>query len=402
MNTLVRDRVRTVPHRRLARRLAIVAVLLLLAAGAYWRFGPQNRSVDATQAAGAEKVPVLLAAAQLREVPIYLDGLGTVQASQTVTVKPQVDGTLVQVGFREGQDVKQGDLLARIDPRTYQAAVDQAVAKKQQDQANLTNAKVDLARYQRLAATAYTSAQQSDTQRATVAQLEAQLAQDQAQIDTARTQLSFTTITAPIDGRTGIRLVDQGNVVHATDTTGIVVLTTLKPIAVVFTLPQQQLPDVAAAMAACAPEVLALPQSVGAPDRAALDRGSLAVLDNQVDSATGTIKLKAMFPNHKLQLWPGAFVTVRLRLRTEHNALVVPQAAVQRGPNGAYVYVADHGVAQRRAVHVGAEDLFGSIVEQGLAPGDKVVVDGAARLTDGAPILVAQPPGTPSAAASAP
>ena len=191
----------------------------------------------------------MLAAAGQRDVPIYLDGLGTVQACATVTVKPQIDGMLTEVRFHEGQDVHAGDVLARIDPRTYQAAVDQAAAKKAQDEANLANARVDLARYTKLAATAYTSAQQADTQKAMVAQLEAQVAQDQAQIDTARAQLSYTTITSPIDGRTGIRQVDQGNIVHAVDTTGIVVITTLQPISVVFTLPQQQLAAVAAAQA---------------------------------------------------------------------------------------------------------------------------------------------------------
>ena len=248
-----------------------------------------------------------------------------------------------------------------------------------------------MGRYAKLAVTAYTSAQQADTQRATVAQLEAQVAQDQAAIDNARAQLSYTTITAPIDGRTGIRLVDQGNLVHATDTTGLVMITTLKPIAVVFTLPQQQLAAVVAALSAGTPAVEALPQ--GAADATPLDRGTLAVLDNQVDPATGTIKLKAMFPNDRLLLWPGAFVTVRLLVDTRHDATVVPPVAVQRGPLGTYAYVVGADLtATRRVVAIGHEDQRESIVESGLQPGERVVVDGAGRLTDGARVSIAPPP----------
>ena len=349
---------------------------------------------------------MLVAAATKQDVPIYLDGLGTVQASATVTVRPQVDGTLVEVRFKEGQDVQKGDVLARIDPRTYQAAVDSAVAKKNQDQATLANARVDLTRYAKLAASAYTSAQQADTQRATVAQLQAQVAQDQAQIDTARVQLGYTDIVAPIDGRAGIRTVDQGNLVHATDSTGIVTLTTLHPIAVVFTVPQQALRQVSDAIAAGTPEVLALPQTAdplggdNVGDVRPLDTGALAVLDNQVDTTTGTLKLKALFPNAKLRLWPGAFVTARLLVRTDHDATVVPAVAVQRGPQGAYLYVVgDDKTAKRRAVRIGHEDPAGSIVLAGLQSGEQVVVDGAARLTDGAKVSIAQPPGAPQAPA---
>jgi len=296
------------------------------------------------------------------------------------------------VRFREGQDVHAGDVLARIDPRTYQAALDQMLAKKAQDAANLANARVDLTRYTKLAATAYTSAQQADTQRSTVAQLEAQVAQDQAQIDNARAELSYTTIVAPIGGRTGIRLVDQGNLVHAADTGGIVVITTLKPIAVIFTLPQQQLSAVAAAQAQGTPEVEALPQ--GEEGGAPLDRGTLAVLDNQVDPTTGTIKLKAMFPNEGMKLWPGGFVTVRLRVDTRRDATVVPPAAVQRGPQGPYVYVIGDGpTVSRRLVSVGHEDVRASIIDNGLQPGERVVIDGAARLTDGGKVTIVQPQG---------
>ena len=384
------------------RAFLFLAILLLAGGGAYWYFlvHPQ-----ATQTATGERggrrgrggpptdIPVLVAAAETRDVPIFLDGLGTAQASQTVTVKAQVDGVLQEVRFKEGQDVRIGDILAHIDPRTYQAALDQAVAKRAQDNANLANARVDLARYQKLAASAYTSAQQADTQKASVAQLEAQVAQDQAQIDTARAQLSYTTILAPIDGRAGIRQVDAGNIVHASDATGLVVITTLKPISVVFTLPQQSLPMVAAAMQAGTPLVLALPQTVdGTTSRRPLDRGTLAVLDNQVDQTTGTIKLKATFPNEKLQLWPGAFLTVRLQVDTKQGATVVPPVAVQRGPAGAYVYVVnDDLTVVRRPVAIGHEDQVASIVDDGLKPGERVVVDGASRLSDQSKVTIVAP-----------
>ncbi len=314
----------------------------------------------------------------------------------------------MEVRFHEGQDVKTGDVLARIDARPYQAAFDQAVAKKAQDDATLANARVDLVRYQKLAATAYTSAQTSDTQKATVAQTEALVRQDQAQIDTARTNLSYTTIAAPIDGRSGIRQVDQGNIVHAADTTPLTVITQLQPISVVFTLPQQTLPAVAAAMRGGMPEVLALPQSRhGSRTRtarralaAALDRGVLAVLDNEVDQGTGTIKLKATFPNPTLALWPGGFINVRLLVDTERGVTAVPPVAVQRGPQGTYVYVLrDNGTVSRRPVKVGHEDQTASVITAGVQPGDQVITDGASRLTDGAKVRVQQPGAAPEEAA---
>jgi multidrug efflux system membrane fusion protein len=389
------------------RRPLIIVLILALAVGGGWWWRARTRAApdDAAGTHRADAIPVLVASAERRDVPIWLEGLGTVQASATVTVRPQVDGTLIEVRFREGQDVRAGDVLARIDPRTYQAAVDQAVARKAQDQANLANARVDLGRYTKLAATAYTSAQQADTQKATVAQLEAQVAQDQAMIDTARAQLSYTIITSPIDGRTGIRQVDQGNLVHAADTTGIVVLTTLKPISVVFTLPQQDLDAVAAAQAQGTPEVLALPQGADTATEAMvpIDTGTLAVLDNQVDPATGTIKLKATFPNAGLRLWPGAFVTVRLKVDTRLSAIVVPPAAVQRGPQGPYLYVVNADLtASRRPVTVGDDAPQSTIVTSGLQAGERVVVDGASRLTDKAKVAIIAPPGGGPAVPEAP
>ena len=335
---------------------------------------------------------MLAARAETRDVPIYLDGLGTVQAFNQVQVRAQVDGVLIEVRFREGQDVNRGDVLARIDPRSYQASLDSAVAKKQQDEANLANAKLDAGRYAKLAATAYSSAQQSDTARAQVAQLEAQVRGDQAQIDTARTQLSFTTITAPFDGRVGVRQVDVGNIVRQGDATAIAVLTQLKPISVVFTLPQQSLPAVAAAMQdGQTPEVLALEGGSGAKT---LDRGQLAVLDNQVDGSTGTIKLKATFPNATLKLWPGGFVNVRLLVETRRGVTTVPTAAVQRGPRGAYAFVIGPDLTvKRQTITLSYEDDTTSIVASGLNANDQVVVDGAQRLNDNSKVAIAGPDG---------
>ncbi len=327
-----------------------------------------------------------------------LPALGTVQAFNTVTIKPMVDGPLLDVDFKEGQMVKKGDVLARIDPRIYKAALDLAVAKKAQDEANLANARVDLARYQKLVENKYTSAQQADTQKALVNQLVAQIQQDEAQIETAQTNLSYTTITSPIDGRTGIRQVDAGNIVHAADTTGIVVLTQLQPISVLFNLPQQNLQAVEAAMAAGTPPVIAYPQGADEDAKNILDRGTLTVLDNQVDPTTGTIKLKATFPNANLKLWPGGFVGVRLQVATDTKATVVPPAAVQQGPNGSYIYVvnADNTVI-RRVVTVGHEDTSVAVITTGVSPGDRVVTDGASRLSDGKKIEIA-----PAAGAAAP
>ena len=385
----------------------VIWTVLLLAAGGGGLWYYTHRQPDPvveTAARGRQPIPVVVAAAETRDVPIYMDGLGTVQASANVTIKPMVDGPLVEVRFKEGQDVKAGDVLARIDPRQYQAALDQAVAKMRQDDANLANARLDLARYQKLAATAYTSAQQADTQKALVAQLEAQVAQDQAVIDNARTQLGYTTIVSPVDGRLGVRAVDAGNIVRASDPAGLVVVATLKPINVQFTLPQQGLAAVAAAMAAGAPEVLAFVHGADRVEtgRGAPERGVLTVLDNQVDPSTGTIKLKAMFANDGLKLWPGAFVTVRLRVETRRNAVVVPPVAVQRGPRGPYVFVlAEGATVARRQVTVGHEDLTVSVVTDGLAVGERVVVDGASRLSEGSKVNVLPAAGGTAAPAGA-
>jgi membrane fusion protein, multidrug efflux system len=398
--TFVTEELRT--RRRSRLGMAALSALLLAGIGAAVFLWPAKKPAGPEAGRfGAAAVPVLVSTARREDVPIYLDGLGTVQAFNTVTVKAMVDGPLLNVDFKEGQDVKKGDVLARIDPRIYQAALDLAVGKKAQDEANLANARVDLVRYEKLVANKYTSAQQADTQRALVAQLVAQVQQDQAQIDTAKTNLSYTTITSPLDGRTGVRQVDAGNIVHAVDTTGIVMITQLHPISVVFTLPQQDLEQVTAAMHAGAPRVLAYPQGVGIDPKNVLDTGVLAVLDNQVDPTTGTLKLKATFPNPGDKLWPGGFVGVRLQVAIDRNVTTVPPAAVQQGPNGTYVYVVntDHTVT-RHPVAVSHQDEQTAVIASGVSPGETVVTDGAAQLSDGKKVEIAPAPGVAAPAAA--
>jgi multidrug efflux system membrane fusion protein len=401
MDALTRDPVQTRAPSRL-RRWSMIAPSLLVAAAivyAIWFFPASNPSTKNPNSTDGQPIPVVTAAAVRKDVPIYQDGLGTVAAFYTVTVKAMVDGPLLTVNFKEGQDVHKSDVLAQIDPRTYQASLDSAVAKKAQDQAQLANARLDLARYQKLVANNYTSAQQADTAKAQVAQFEALLQQDQALIDSARTQLSYTTITAPIDGRTGIRLIDPGNIVHAADATGLVMITQLEPIAVLFTLPQQALPSVAQAMAEGSPLVQALAQDASGGAAKLLDTGTLTVLDNQVNSATGTIKLKAVFPNTRHRLWPGGFVTVRLRTDTANDAVAVLPSAIQRGPRGTYVFVIrSDATATRQPVVVGYEDEQVSVVASGLNGGESVVIDGASRLSEGSKVTLAKSdPGADSA-----
>jgi multidrug efflux system membrane fusion protein len=383
-------------------------LLLLAAAGTAWWW--THRAPEPARAAYSPSdrrggvagpntvVPVVAVAARTQDVSIYLDGIGTVLASANVTIRSQVDGRVAEVNFTEGQDVEAGTVLARIDPRAYQAAVDLAVAKKAQDEATLANARLDLARYSKLAANAYTSAQQADTARATVAQLVAQVAGDQAQIDTAQVNLGYTRIVAPIAGRVGIRQVDPGNIVHAADTTGICVITTLRPISVVFSLPQQNLRLATRALQQGHAEVLALPQEADRllGTQTVLDRGELTVIDNQVDSTTGTIKLKATFPNRDLALWPGGFVNVKLRVETSRAALVVPPSAIQRGPAGPYVYVVrDGNTVQHRKVQIAHQDLDLAIIADGLTEGERVVTDGASRLSEGSKVTVSEPVAPP-------
>jgi len=371
------------------RRYLVIAVVGILAiAAAYAVLLPpevrQKQSGRRGAGSGEGPVPVLAASAAFADVPVYLDGVGTVRALNTVTVRPQVDGKLIKVSFKEGQDVERGFVLAEIDPTTYQAQLDQAKAKKAQDEALLANARLDLERYERLAASTAGSRQQADTQKATVAQLEAQVRLDQAAIDNAQAYLSYTKIIAPLSGRTGIRQVDEGNIVHASDATGIVVITQVRPISVFFSLPQQNLPRINAGFAKGPLAV----EAIGGDDRSVLDRGTLQVVDNQVDQATGTVKLKAEFPNANLQLWPGQFVNVRLLIETLQQVVVVPTAAVQRGPSGTFVYVVQDNVAAMHPVTVSNQDETRSVIASGLKPGDQVVTTGFARLTDGGTVTI--------------
>src|SRR5215469_8118719 len=321
------------------RRGYLLASLAILIApwGGYvgWQHRATAKIAAATAAAPAPAIPVSVATAQRRDVPIYLTGLGTVQAFNTVTVKTRVDGEWVKVAFTEGQDVKAGDLLAQIDPRPFQATLDQALAKKVQDEANLANARLDLQRFSDLATRNFAPKQQVDTQRATVAQLVAQIQGDQAAIDSAKTQLDYTTITSPLTGRTGIRLIDQGNNVHATDTTGLVVVTQLQPISVVFTLPESELAAVQSALKSGPVRIFAMDRD----NDEQLAEGTIAVLDNQITQTTGTMRIKGTFPNKNGALWPGEYLNIRLLARTAPNVVTVPSGALQRGQNGYFAYV---------------------------------------------------------------
>ena len=330
-------------------------------------------------------VPVLATPVKLADVPVYLDGVGTAKALNTVTVRSQVDGKIIKISFTEGQDVEKGYVLAKIDPVTYQAAYDQTLAKKAQDEAQLSNAQLDLQRYTRLAATNAVTKQQLDTQRATVAQLEAQIKLDQAAIDNARAILSYTDVVAPITGRTGIRLIDQGNIVHGTDASGIVILTQLRPISVFFNLPQQHLLELIKGFS----ERPLVVDAMGDDGKSVLDQGKVIVIDNQVDQTTGTVKLKAEFPNPNLQLWPGQFVNVRVLIDTLRQVVVVPTAAIQRGPNGTFVYVLrDDSTVSVRPVTLSQDDEVQSVVDAGLQAGMRVVTTGFARLTDSTAVTV--------------
>ncbi|MBA8877247.1 efflux RND transporter periplasmic adaptor subunit [Phyllobacterium myrsinacearum] len=329
--------------------------------------------------------PVLVAEAKSADVPVYIDGVGSVRPLNSVVVRSQVSGKLAAIEFQEGQDVKAGDVLARIDDAIYRAQLDQAIAKKAQDEALLANTKLDLERYIRLAQTNAGTQQQADTQRALVAQYEAQLKSDEAAIESAQATFDYTIIRAPIDGRTGIRNVDVGNIVSTSDTTGIVTLSQIKPISVQFSIPQQQLAKINVASAANALSV----QALSGDGKTIIDSGTLAVIDNQVDPTTGTVKLKANFPNDKLVLWPGAFVNARLLVQTLTGAIVVPTASVQRGPTGTFVYLLqpDDTVAMH-PVTVGQQDDVQAVITNGVAAGDRIITTGFARLQDGAKVQV--------------
>jgi membrane fusion protein, multidrug efflux system len=338
------------------------------------------KPADAATRTSPPAIAVDTAAANHTDVPIYLQGLGTVQAFYTVTVTARVDGELQKIGFTEGQDVHKGDLLAQIDPRPNQAAYEQAVATKAKDAAMLENAKRDVDRYALLQPQELASKQTVDTARALFDQLKAQVQVDQALIDNARTQLDYTRITSPINGRTGIRLVDPGNIVHAAGTTGIVVVTQVQPISVIFTLPEEDLSAVGAALAAGPVKVTTLSRD----GKTELDQGTLTLIDNEIDQPTGTAKLKATFSNTRNTLWPGQYVNARVLIRTERDALTLPTSAVQLGPNGPFTYVVkSDSTVEVRPLTLGDESAGMTVIKSGIALNERVVTSNQYRLQPG-------------------
>ncbi|WP_245509679.1 efflux RND transporter periplasmic adaptor subunit [Bradyrhizobium vignae] len=371
--------------RRIKAGSAAGLVLASIALGAYFRYQP-SPAVGSTvgEPIGAAKappaVPVAAASAMQSDVPIVVEGLGTATPLNTAVIRTQVQGTLESVDFVEGQEVQRGQVLARIDPRVYKAQVDQAKAALARDEAALKNSKANLARTQPLADRGFATQQQLDTENSQVAQGEGTIQLDRAALEAAEAQLSFTTITAPFDGVTGIRRIDPGNVVQPSDANGLVVLTQLQPIGVIFTLPSTEIPNVQKAIASGEAAV----DAYDASNRHKLDHGRLLLIDNQVDSSTGTVRLKASFPNTNRTLWPGAFINMHLAIAVRKNAITVPLTAVQQGPNGAFVYVvgADHKVTARSVI-AGPSRAGRVLIEQGLAPDETVVTAGQYRLSEG-------------------
>lgn len=381
--------VTSAPKRRWLLWTSTLAILLLIGGGAYWQHSRANGhgKAAAAQASGPPRVPVEAVEVATSDVPIYLNGLGAVQAFNNVVVRSRVDGEIVTIAFEEGQTVRAGDMLVQIDPRLYQAALDQALAKKQQDEATLSSSKRDLERTNQLASREFASKQQLDQQTAGVGSQTAQLSIDQAAIDTARTQFDYTTIRAPISGRLGFRLVDKGNIVHASDTTGIVQIAQIEPISVVFTAPENQLPAVTEAKRRGDVKVIAQTSD----NKAVLGEGVLSLINNEVDAATGTIKLKAVFPNANGKLWPGLSVNTRLLAQTLQGVMTVPDAAVQRGQNEMFVYVVGDGQkAEKRVLTIGQYSDGVAVVEAGLRPGERVVVSGQSRIQPGILLQVSE------------
>jgi len=363
---------------RLRIVLPLVLVVVLAAAVLAWYVVRTSSSAAHAQASGSQPIPVTAGVAKTDDVPVFRTGLGTVQAFNTVTVKVRVDGQLNTVAFTEGQDVKTDDLLAQIDPRAFQAARDQAKATTAKDEAQLANARLDLTRFVDLGVNA--TRQSVDTQRALVRQLEATVQADNAAVENAQVQLDYTTVKAPLSGRTGLRLVDPGNIVHAIDPNGLVVITQLQPISVIFTLPQDQLQEVIKEMSTGALKAFATARTNGQ----ILGEGTLVLVDNQIDPNTGTVRLKATFPNKDYALWPGQFVNVRLQVRTLQQVVTVPSPAVQRGPDGMYVYVIkpDSTVAIQPVTVAQMMD-GSSVIQTGLDAGARIVVSGQYRLQSG-------------------
>ena len=366
-----------------ARTIRWVLLAAVLAAAGYYgwqRFHGENQAATASNAQKSARpsVRVTTAPVQKTDFPVYLTGLGTVQGFNTVVVRTRVDGQIDKVAFKEGQLVNQGDLLVEIDPRPYQATLDQAKAKKAQDEANLANANLDLQRYTKLGE--FATKQQTDTQRSTVAQLTAQISADDAAIFNAQTQLDYTQVKAPISGVAGLRQVDIGNIVNAATQTGVVTIAQIEPIAVIFTAPEEQLPYINEAQAIKPLKVIALTTD----GKKTLSEGSLSVINNQVDTTSGTIRLKAVFDNKDHALWPGQSVSTRLLVKTLKDATVVPDDAIQHGTDGLYAYaVAKDNKAELRKVKVSQSIDGRSVVDEGLSPGDQVITAGVYKVQPG-------------------
>jgi membrane fusion protein, multidrug efflux system len=359
--------------------IALAALVVATAAGgSFWylkKLGPAAAAAPAPAA-----VPVVATTVTGKDLPIYLRGIGTVIAYNTDVVRSQIQGQITQITFTEGQTVKAGDLLAQIDPRPYQAQIEQQTANRDRDQAQLMNAEANLSRYNQLGDKGYATPQLIETQKAQVAQLQAAVKADQALIDQANVQLSYTRLTSAIPGITGVRQIDVGNVIHPTDPNGFVVVTQIEPISLLFTLPQADLPEIQEHMAKGPLKVIAYSQD----NKIKLDEGTLLLVNNEIAGTTGTVELKAVFPNHGHRLWPGQLVNARLLIETRKDALTVAGSAVQQGQNGAYVYVVTSGqTAELRPVHVAQISDGQALIDQGLKSGDVAVVDGQYRLNEG-------------------
>lgn len=366
--------------------LLLATALLIGGGAAVWR-SQQGADAAIPVAPPPPSVPVTVAAVGSADVPVRLSGLATVQPLNVVTVRSRVDGQVMKIGFEEGQTVKEGDLLAEIDPRPYQASLDQAKARQAQDEAQLANAERDLARYTQLAASNYASRQQLDGQKAQVAQFTAAIAGDRAAVESAQVQLDYATIRAPMSGRAGFRLVDRGNLVRATDATGIVTLSQIAPIIAVVTLPERDFADVSGALKSGDASAVAF-----APDGRELALGKLSVINSQIDQATGTFKAKATFPNDDGALWPGQSVSVRLTVDVLKNVVTAPEPALQRGPDGYFAFVVKGDqTAERRSIAVRRQADGLAVIERGLAAGEMVVTGGGSRVADGTRLAASGP-----------
>jgi membrane fusion protein, multidrug efflux system len=373
------------------KRVFVISTLVLAVAavGAWYAVdhAPAERA-GGKQGGGGAPVPVTVALTTKQDLPIYLTGLGTVQASFTVGIRPQVDGKLEQVLFKEGEQVRKGAVLAKIDPRLYQAALDQAKARKAQDDAQLVSAQKDLVRSRTLVDKNFQTQQVVDQQQSKVEQLIASIDADKAAIETAQTQLDYTSVVAPSDGRMGVRLIDPGNIVHASDSQAIATLTLTRPAAVMFTLSARFLGDVRDAMARGPVEIVAISQD----NKRELAKGTLLLIDNMVDQSSATMRLKAMFPNEHDELWPGDFVNARLSLETRRDVLTVPSTAIQRGPDGIFAWVIDDkDVAHARPITSGPATGDRTIITSGLSEGDRVVVNGQYKLRPNSKVTVTMP-----------